>query len=203
MLAPGTKRKVIFVTDGDLIAKKAVEKAARNIGGRCISASAGNPTPIPGSKVVELIMNAPYDPVVVMVDDKGSCHKGKGERVLEYVVNHPDVEVIGVVAVASNTDSTQGTPVDCAVNKRKEIIAGQVDKSGEKISDAKIVLGDTVDVVRVLQGKTGAFVVGIGDIGKMDGRDDPLEGAEVTTKALKLVIAEWQKKNNLANAPEK
>ena len=30
------KRKVILVTDGDTIAKEAVEKAAANIGGRCI-----------------------------------------------------------------------------------------------------------------------------------------------------------------------
>lgn len=28
------KRKVILVTDGDMVARKAVEKAAENIGGR-------------------------------------------------------------------------------------------------------------------------------------------------------------------------
>lgn len=44
------KRKVILVTDGDLVAKKAVETASRNIGARCISCSAGNPTRLSGEQ---------------------------------------------------------------------------------------------------------------------------------------------------------
>ncbi|MCL6636019.1 MAG: stage V sporulation protein AE, partial [Peptococcaceae bacterium] len=36
---PAGKRKVIIVTDGDRIAKRAVEVAARNVGARCISCS--------------------------------------------------------------------------------------------------------------------------------------------------------------------
>lgn len=46
------KRRVILVTDGDGIAKKAVETAALRIGGRCISKSAGNPTPLSGKKII-------------------------------------------------------------------------------------------------------------------------------------------------------
>jgi len=42
------KRKVIIVTDGDIAAKAAVEIAALNIGGECISYSAGNPTVLTG-----------------------------------------------------------------------------------------------------------------------------------------------------------
>ncbi|HHW49425.1 MAG TPA: stage V sporulation protein AE, partial [Clostridiaceae bacterium] len=44
------KRKVILVTDGDSVAKEAVEIAASNIGARCISDSAGNPTVLTGQE---------------------------------------------------------------------------------------------------------------------------------------------------------
>ena len=98
------KRKVIVVTDGDEIARKTVEVAAEKVGGCCISASAGNPTPISGEKIVELIKTADKDPVLVMLDDKGCRDKGKGEMALEYIAKSPEVELIGVIAVASNTD---------------------------------------------------------------------------------------------------
>lgn len=185
------KRKVILVTDGDSVAQRTVEKAAANIGGRCISASGGNPTPLSGQEVVRLIKAARNDPVVVMVDDKGTRHKGKGERVLEYVARHPDIEVIGILAVASNTGSIEGTAVDCAVTKRQEVVEGQVNKEGEIISPAKMVMGDTVDVINELEDRE-YFVVGIGDIGKMDGKDDPGKGARVTTRALNLILDHYR-----------
>lgn len=188
------KRKVILVTDGDIIARQAVEIAAANIGGRCISASAGNPTPLSGEQVVNLIMQAKYDPVVVMVDDKGSCHKGKGERVLEYVAKHPAIEVMGVLAVASNTEQIEGAEVDCSITKRKELIQGEVDKSGEMVSHENIVKGDTVDVINALKDEEVPFVVGVGDIGKMDGKDKSAKGAEVTTKALQTILAKWEER---------
>lgn len=183
-------RKVILVTDGDSIAQKTVETAVANIGGRCISATGGNPTPLDGQEVVRLIKAARNDPVVVMVDDRGSCHKGKGEKVLEYVAQHPDIEVIGILAVASNTESIEGAVVDCAVTKRQEVVEGQVDKTGEVISAEKMIKGDTVDVINELDGKV-AFVVGVGDIGKMDGKDDPHKGARVTTRALNLIMEHY------------
>ncbi len=185
------KKRVILVTDGDRIARQAVEKASGNIGGRCISASAGNPTRLTGSQTVELIKSTPYDPVVVMVDDRGSGKKGKGERVLEYVAKHPDLEVMGVVAVASNTESIDGTKVNCAVTRERQVLTCQVDKKGQVISSLPIIRGDTVDVLNEL-GQEIPFVVGIGDIGKMDGQDDPEEGARITTKALELVLEHWQ-----------
>lgn len=188
------KPRVILVTDGDRIARHAVEQAAANIGGRTISASAGNPTPLTGDKLVELIKSAHHDPVVVMVDDRGSCHKGRGEKVLQHVANHPDLEVMGVLAVASNTDMIDGAPVDCAVTKRKEIIEGQVDKAGDQVSGERVVLGDTVDVLNELQDRV-PIIVGIGDIGKMDGMDNPLKGAQVTTKALNIIIDHWKEIN--------
>ena len=186
------KRKVILVTDGDRIARRAVERATVNIGGRCISASAGNPTPINGEKIVELIKRAAHDPVVVMFDDKGSCQRGKGERALEYVAGHPDLEVMGVLAIASNTESIEGVCVDCAITKDKQVVKGQVDKEGNLISDNNILMGDTVDVLNNFDKNKAPFVIGMGDIGKMDGKDDADDGAEVTTKALKTIIEHWQ-----------
>ena len=88
-------RKVILVTDGDNCAQRAVEEAARNIGGRCISRSGGNPTELTGREILELIKTAKYDPVVVMVDDRGNTHKGSGETAMEYIISSGEVDVLG------------------------------------------------------------------------------------------------------------
>ncbi len=186
-----TVKRVILVTDGDEIARQAVERAARNIGGRCVSASAGNPTPLNGAMIVKLIKETPHDPVVVMFDDRGSRFKGKGEKALEYVVKHPDIEVMGVLAVASHTEYIAGAHIDVAVNNRQELVEGQVDKNGRLISSRKVILGDTVDVLNNLREKI-PIVVGIGDIGKMEGSDAPEKGAQVTTKALQYIMEYWQ-----------
>lgn len=193
MNAHNAKKKVILVTDGDLIAQQAVEEATKKIGGRCISASAGNPTRLTGAEVVELIQSTPYDPVVVMVDDRGSTRKGNGERVLEYVAKHQDLELIGVLAVASNTENTDGAVVNCAITREQKVLSGEVDKEGELISPHALVRGDTVGVLNEL-GAEVPFVVGIGDLGKMEGRDNPQSGAQVTTKALQLILENWQKR---------
>lgn len=184
-------RKVILVTDGDKIARKALEEAARNIGGRCISASAGNPTPLKGERLIKLIKTAECDPVVVMFDDRGSCEKGWGEKALELVAKDPHLQVMGVLAVASNTEYIDGVGVDISVTKGKEIVEGEVDKYGNLVSKRKIILGDTVDVLNELKDQI-PIIVGIGDIGKMDGGDNPEEGAQVTTKALQLIVDHWQ-----------
>lgn len=189
------KRKVILVTDGDHVAQKAIETAARNIGGRCISASAGNPTPISGCKIVDMIKQAKYDPVVVMFDDNGSTNLGKGELALDYVANHPDLEVMGILAVASNADDNTGASVDFAITKDKEILKGQVNKEGNFVSDNKVVIGDTVNVINNLREKQRVFTIGIGDLGKMDGCDNPFTGAEVTTKAMQAIIVNWENSN--------
>lgn len=188
----GTKTRVILVTDGDCIAQKAVETAVKSIGGRCISASAGNPTPLSGKKIVELIKQAEADPVVVMFDDKGSSGKGRGETALEFVARHPDLEVMGVLAVASNTGWAGGASIDCAVTAEQQVIEGRVDKDGRAVSKEKYVLGDTVDVLDALKGEKIPFVVGVGDLGKMNGRDDPARGAEITTKALRTIVEHWE-----------
>lgn len=178
------RRKVILVTDGDTVAQRAVEIAVKNIGGRCISRSAGNPTPLTGLEIVELVKTAKYDPVVVMVDDRGSPLTGEGEMALINIVNHPDIEVMGIIAVASNTPDVNGTEVDISVTLDGKVINGPVDKHGYP-SKGKYLLGDTVDIIKDCD---VPFVVGIGDIGKMDGKDDCNLGAPVVTKAIEEIL---------------
>ena len=183
---PDARRKVIIITDGDRVAGRTVKIAAKNVGARVISLTTGNPTPIPGQKVVELIKKAPTDPVIIMVDDKGTCGFGKGEQVLEYVVKHPDINVIGAVAVASNTSGTEGIRVDESVTRDSAIVEGPVDKLGnpEKKGN-KFLEGDTVDILKQLD---VPVVIGTGDTGKMDFADDCARGAPITTKALLEII---------------
>lgn len=177
-------KRVILVTDGDFCAQKAVEMATRNIGGRCISRSAGNPTELTGKEIVELIKEAKYDPVVVMVDDRGNTHMGSGERAMDYIINSPEIDILGVIAVASNTHQVKGVKVDFSIDRDGNIIRSAVDKLGIQKKD-KIVKGDTVDVLNKLN---SPLVVGIGDPGKMDGFDNVEIGAPIVTKAMEEIL---------------
>lgn len=178
------KRKVILVTDGDTMAKKAVEVAAQNVGGRCISKSAGNPTPIVGNKIAELVKIAKYDPVVIMVDDIGNPNTGYGEMALDILLSHPQLEVLGIVAVASNTEGVQGVEVSFSVDRYGKVVKNAVDKEGEETGE-KILYGDTVDIINQY---SIPLIVGLGDIGKMKGKDDCKKGSPILTKALKEIL---------------
>ncbi|KQL49238.1 stage V sporulation protein AE [Brevibacillus choshinensis] len=180
------QRKVILVTDGDHIAQKVVETVARELGGRCISLSAGNPTPLRGSQMVELIKMAPHDPVIVMFDDNGDFGRGRGEQALEYVVKHPDIEVIGAIAVASNTRFVQGAIVAYSVDNHGQIVEEAVDKDGYADEELKHrIYGDTVDILNALQVQN---VIGIGDIGKMEGKDSLQNGCPITRIAVQWIL---------------
>lgn len=184
------KIRVILVTDGDSVAQEVVEALAEEMNLRCISASAGNPTPISGEEIVHLLKDVPRDPVLVMFDDKGYPEKGDGERALEYVANHPDVKVLGALAVASNTIDFCGTEADVCVTKEGVLTDLGVNKNGEKLSaaldqDKPIVRGDTVDVLNDVD---VPIVVGIGDIGKMKRQDDIHHGAPVTKRAIEEIL---------------
>lgn len=177
------KRKVILITDGDDVARNSVETVARKVGGRCISLSAGNPTPLTGPQTVDLIKQAAFDPVLVMVDDRGKSSEGQGEEVLKYVARHPDIEVLGVVAVASNTSNARGAHVDFSVTKEGKIVDTPVDKYGNQENHEQVLKGDTVDVLRKLD---IPVVVGVGDIGKQDGADGCQ--APITTAAVEEIL---------------
>jgi stage V sporulation protein AE len=178
------KRKVILVTDGDICAKKAIEAATKNIGGRCISRSAGNPTPISGEEIIEYIKDAKHDPVVVMVDDRGDTHKGFGEEAMEYIFKSPDIDILGVIAVASNTNGVRGVKVDYSIDRDGNIVKNAVNKHGES-KPGKIVKGDTVDVLNDFR---APIIIGVGDPGKMDGFDDVEIGAPIITKAMEEIL---------------
>ncbi|HWR45246.1 stage V sporulation protein AE [Sporomusa sp.] len=184
------KIRVILVTDGDRVAQHAVENIGTSLGLRCISASAGNPTPISGKTIVELLKTVPYDPVLVMFDDKGHKEKAEGERALEYVANHPDIEVLGAVAVASNTTGIDGVQADACVDCQGHVIDVSVDKKGEiKNKEAcgckPVITGDTVDVLNDVE---IPVIIGVGDIGKMDKHDDLSRGAPITRKAIEEIL---------------
>ncbi|MBP2634219.1 MAG: Stage sporulation protein [Firmicutes bacterium] len=184
------KIRVILVTDGDKVAQEAVEAIGSSLGLRCISASAGNPTPISGKKIVNLLKTVPYDPVLVMFDDKGHSEKAEGEQALEYVANHPDIEVLGVVAVASNTTGIEGIHADACVDCHGHVIDRPVDKKGEikpkpACACESNIIGDTVDVLNDLE---IPVIIGVGDIGKMDKHDDLSRGAPITRKAIEEIL---------------
>jgi stage V sporulation protein AE len=183
------KRRVIIVTDGDDMAKKAVEEAARNIGGRCISLSAGNPTVLSGQKIVELIKTAKYDPVVVMVDDRGDIGMGYGEKAMNIIMKDEGIKLIGIVAVASNTQRAKGVMVDCSVDKYGNIVNKAVDKDGNSKKN-RVLKGDTVNMLSAVE---VPFIVGIGDPGKMDGKDNITIGAPIITKAMEEILKNYNK----------
>jgi len=182
---PQEKRKVIIVTDGDACAQRTIEKAVTNIGGRCISQSGGNPTPLTGAEIVDLVKTAKHDPVVVMTDDEGNVNTGIGEKALRQIMNHPDIEVLGIIAVASNTKEVEGVHVDFSVDAQGHILNKAVDKDGNPGFN-KVLYGDTVDVIE--QANPKPLIVGIGDIGKMKGHDDFRRGAPIITRALQEVL---------------
>lgn len=178
------KRKVILVTDGDHVARSAVELATYNIGGRCISASAGNPTPLSGEEIVKLIKTAPKDPVVVMVDDRGTKGKGEGELAMETIMKDDSVDVLGVVAVSSNGKDCKGVPITCSITKEGKVIENAVDKHGNDTQNKKIC-GDTLSILKDV---TKFPIIGIGDPGKMDFNDEITKGSPITTMALREIL---------------
>jgi stage V sporulation protein AE len=179
------RRRVILITDGDEYAKRAVEHVAREIGGRCISMSQGNPSVLTGPEIVSLIKQTPNDPVLVMFDDSGLVGEGAGEKVLKYVAQNKDVEVLGVIAVASKTRDAEWTRVDVCIDQDGELTPYGVDKHGIPELEMGRLNGDTVYCLDELD---LPIVVGVGDIGKMARHDHYERGAPITKKAVELIL---------------
>jgi stage V sporulation protein AE len=174
----------MIVTDGDEVARKAVEVAAENIGGCTISLSAGNPTMFTAEEIIDMIKQTPSDPVVVMVDDCGDSGHGKGEHVIRELVQNSDIEILGVVAVASNTRDGDKCKVDFSISAQGEVVDKGVDKEGN-VREDKYVLGDTLSILNDIE---IPIIVGIGDPGKMEFRDRIEDGAPITTRALNEIL---------------
>ncbi|GAE36766.1 stage V sporulation protein AE [Halalkalibacter akibai] len=179
------RRKVILVTDGDEHARKSVELVAHEIGGRCISYSWGNPTPISGEEIVSLVLQTPYDPVLVMFDDCGQREMGLGEKAMKHVATHPQIEVLGAIAVASSTHSSEWTHVDVSVDRYGHLTEYGVDKEGLPDLEIGRINGDTVYILDELD---IPVIVGVGDIGKMSGFDTLKKGSPITKKAVEIIL---------------
>jgi stage V sporulation protein AE len=179
------RRRVILITDGDDYAKRAVELAAREVGGRCISMSHGNPSKLTGPEIVELVKKTPYDPVLVMFDDGGIVGEGLGENALKYVALHQDIDVLGIIAVASRTKHAEWTRVDVCIDRDGELTPYGVDKHGIPEMEIGRINGDTVYCLDELN---VPIIVGVGDIGKMARYDDYKLGSPITKKAVELIL---------------
>ncbi|CAB1128694.1 Stage V sporulation protein AE (SpoVAE) [Candidatus Hydrogenisulfobacillus filiaventi] len=176
---------VIVVTDGDRTAAAAVEAAAQELGLEVLGRSAGNPTPLKGRELVDAVLRKAPGPVVVMVDDRGDPDTGPGERALRTLLRSPELDVLGVVAVAADTRPVEGVEADQSVSRAGDLVEGAVDKRGHPRTG--LLRGDTVDVLREFP---RVPVVGLGDPGKMDGHDAPGAGAPLTRAALEAVLRE-------------
>lgn len=138
-----------------------------------------------GKQISELVLAAPVDVVVVMFDDRGKGGVGKGETALRDFAKESDIEIIGALAVASNCDHPDEVEVLFSIDADKQRVDAGVDKEGHAhTSGEKTVFGDTIGVLNQLK----VPIIGIGDIGKMQCRDNPVVGAPITTKALQTIL---------------
>ncbi len=179
------RRKVILITDGDEYAKRSIQGVAAEIGGRCISSSKGNPSVHTGPELVKLIKKAANDPVLVMFDDSGFLGEGAGEIALKYVANHEDIEVLGIIAVASKTNQAEWSRVDVCIDREGVLTPYGVDKFGVPELEMGRINGDTVYCLDQLD---VPVIVGIGDIGKMAQHDHFERGSPITKKAVEIVL---------------
>ena len=179
------QRRVILITDGDEYAKRAVEHVAKEIGGRCITSSYGNPSKLTGPELVRLIKKAPHDPVLVMFDDSGIVGEGVGEAALKYVATHKDIEVLGAIAVAARSRDEEWSRVDVSIDRDGVLTPYGVDKYGIQELEIGRINGDTVYCLDELN---LPIVVGVGDIGKMARHDSYKFGAPITKKAVELIL---------------
>ncbi|MDP4162499.1 MAG: stage V sporulation protein AE [Bacillota bacterium] len=189
----GLRRRVIIITDGDEYAKRAIQLVASQVGGRCISSSYGNPSKLTGPQLVKLIKKTPNDPVLVMFDDSGLLGEGAGERALKYVAQHKDIEVLGIIAVASKTRQEEWTRVDVCIDRDGKLTPFGVDKFGIPELEMGRLNGDTVYCLDELD---VPLIVGIGDIGKMGKFDQYERGSPITKMAVELILErsgyEWK-----------
>ena len=179
------RRRVILVTDGDDYARKSLEIVAKETGCRCISGSHGNPSTLSGPELVKRIKKADQDPILAMFDDSGYMGEGAGERALKYVATHKEIEVLGVIAVASRTRKEEWTRINISIDREGNITEKGVDKYGIQEIEEGRLYGDTVYCLDELN---IPIVVGIGDPGKMAGKDDYEIGSPITKRAVELIL---------------
>lgn len=178
------KPDVIVVTDGDHTAWRAISDAAQDLNLYPLRASSGNPTPLDGDELVEAIQQSGKSPVVVLVDDRGDADTGPGEHALDVLLKSDRINILGVVAVASHTPHVEGVRPDFSITADGQRIDGAVNKSGEPSGPQ--LRGDTVDVLN--RADRQYPIVGLGDPGKMQGKDRTSRGEPATLAALSAIL---------------
>lgn len=187
------KKKVILITDGDIYATRVIIHVAKLIGGSCVIQSSGNPSIYSGEELISFILEAKSEPVLVMFDDSGVEGIGKGEKALVTVAKHPQIEVLGVLAVAAHTKHSDWSKIDISIDRNGQLTPYGVDKDGLQELELGRINGDTVYCLDQLENIP--IIVGIGDIGKMYGNDCIERGAPITKKAIELILERSSKKN--------
>ncbi|WP_053219337.1 stage V sporulation protein AE [Virgibacillus senegalensis] len=178
-------KKVIIITDGDEYAKKTIDYLSREIGGTCLSYLSDNPTHVTENQVTEAIMAAEEEPVYVLIDDGGAPGPGAGEKILLALAANEKVQIIGAIAVASHTKNAEWTRFTLAIDQDGELTSYGISKEGIPIPEIGRINGDTIyalDQVDI------PVVVAIGDIGKMQGKDDVKVGSPITRKAIEIIL---------------
>lgn len=178
-------KRVIIITDADEYARKAVLTISKDIGGYCLADFASNPTEIEPTEFINRILSIDQEPIYVLVDDAGIQGIGPGEKVIKALFEHPDITIIGALAVAAHTRHSEWTRIDLAINQDGEFVGTGVDKEGIIELEGPRINGDTVYILDQLSIPN---VIAIGDIGKMHGKDDVEKGSPITKKALRFIL---------------
>lgn len=86
---------------------------------------------------------------------------------MRYLWAREDIHVLGAVAVASQTHSSEWSNVHFSIDRYGEVTHLGVDKEGLADLEVNRINGDTVYILDELK---LPVVIGIGDIGKMRGQ---------------------------------
>ena len=70
-----------------------------------------------GPEIIKHIKKADHDPILAMFDDSGFMGEGAGEKALKYVATHQEIEVLGVIAVASRTRKEEWTRINISIDR--------------------------------------------------------------------------------------
>ncbi|GAA5415419.1 hypothetical protein Pryu01_00443 [Paraliobacillus ryukyuensis] len=178
-------KEIIIITDGDHFARKAMDVISQQIGGVALTALADNPSKIDANTIIKTIQHIDAELIYVLIDDAGFSGIGSGEHILKTLAHEPSITIIGAVAVAAHTKNKEWTRISFAIDQDGNITSKGVNKEGIPIYDDKRINGDTVYLLDQLSIPT---VVGIGDIGKMQGRDDVSKGCPITRKAIEMIL---------------
>ncbi|WP_077621674.1 stage V sporulation protein AE [Sediminibacillus massiliensis] len=178
-------KKVIVITDGDAYARKTIDYLSKQLGGTCLAYLSDNPTHASSYQVIKAVLRAKKEPVYVLIDDAGATGVGAGERILLDMAEHPGIKIIGAIAVAAHTKNAEWSRFTFAIDQDGELIPNGISKEGIPIPEVGRINGDTVYVLDQLD---LPLIIAIGDIGKMQGKDDIAIGSPITRKAIEIIM---------------